>query len=417
MGKSGDRKSAGGGSRLLRPQERLGFRGLLCLIAASNALIPFSMDMYTPAVPTLPGYFHTTAPVVNLTILGFFLSFAIGILVFGPVSDARGRRPVLLGGFCAYVLGGALCALSPTIWVLIASRVVQALGAGAIVSVTTALVKDSFEPESRAKILAVLQMLQVVGPVAAPLLGGAILLVGTWHTTFWALAAIGAVCLALATRLQETVPPGERVQGPPLASLSRLAVVARHKGFDAFLGVMSLFSLPFMAYIAVASYVYVDRFGLTQQQYTYFFAATAAFTVLGPVLYLRFGHLLKPRVMIGALVAAAACAGALVLAEGVRSPFLFCGCFLVFAVCEAVIRPCSINILLSQHERDTGSASALINFTANVFGAAGMALIMLPWPGYVEGLGALILICMLAALVLLVLIQRVGALRVAGLTR
>lgn len=403
------------GAALLKPQGRLGFAGLVALIAISNTIVPFSLDMYTPAVPELPAYFSTTPAVVNLTILGFYLAFAVGILLFGPLSDKYGRKPVMVAGLLAYAAGGALCALSETIETLIAARVVEALGAGAIISVSTALVKDSFAPQIRSKILAVLQILQVVGPVAAPLLGGVILLFGTWHTTFWVLAALGVVCLALASLLQETVAPEERTQGSPLASIARLGTVAQNKGFDAFLLVMSLFSVPFMAYIASASYVYVDFFGLSQQAYTYFFAATAALTVVGPVIYLRFEHSIRPRPFVRAMILAALAAGVLLLAVGERSPFLFCGCFLAFAVCEAIIRPCGVNILLSQHKGDAGSASALINFTANVFGSLGMALIMLPWPDFVVGLAALVAICMGLALALLAAIRRVGALKVQGL--
>ena len=378
-------------------------------------MVPYSLDMYTPVVPELPYYFGTTAGAVNLTILCFFLFFALSILAFGPLSDKFGRKPILLLGLSLYVTGSALCALAEWVWALVAFRVVQAVGAGTVVSVTTALVKDSFEPSRRARILALLQMLQVVGPVAAPLIGGMVLLVATWHMTFWVLALLGLSCLVLSLRLKETLPPAKRTGEGVVASIARLGVVAKDPAFDVFLVVMALFSVPFMAYVATASYVYIDGFGLSQQAYTYFFALTAALTVLGPITYLRLSHLVSVRALIGGFIVASAGAAVVMLAWGDRSPWVFCICMLVFAVCEATIRPCGVNILLSQRDGDAGSASSLINFTANLFGVMGMALIVAPWPSFTVGLGVLMLACMAVALVLFAAVTRGPSLRLRGL--
>lgn len=393
-------------SWLVRPQRRLEALGLMVLLAVSNTIVPFSLDMYTPSVPELPEYFSTTPAVVNLTLVAFYLFFAIGILLFGPVSDRYGRKPVLIGGFIAYVAGSALCALAEDIWLLIGFRVLQALGAGAICAITTALVKDCFHPEKRARLLAALQIMQVLGPVCAPLIGGVILLFSTWHTTFWLLAVLGGACLALSLLLEETVTDENRLQGSPLRALTRLGVVARNHGFVLLLVVVSLFSMPFMAYVAAASYVYVGFFGLTEQMYSYFFAATAALAIIGPVAYLRFAYLLPPRKFIRSLIVVCLGASILLFVAGERSPLLFCGCFLIFAVCEAAIRPGSVNILLAQQDGDTGSASSLINFTMNVFGTVGMMLVMLPWRDYVVGLASIMFGCMALSLVLFVLLLR-----------
>ena len=100
-------------SWLIRPQRRLGQTGLAFFIILSSTVIPFSIDMYTPAVPSLPGYFNTTEQMVNFTLMGFFLVMTVASLLFGPVSDRIGRKPILVASLTVYTAGGILCALSP----------------------------------------------------------------------------------------------------------------------------------------------------------------------------------------------------------------------------------------------------------------------------------------------------------------
>lgn len=87
---------------------RLGALGTVVMLGASNAICPLALDMYTPAVPAMPAYFSTTAAMVSMTLTGFYLFFALGLLVFGPVSDRLGRKPVLVGGLAAFTAGSAL---------------------------------------------------------------------------------------------------------------------------------------------------------------------------------------------------------------------------------------------------------------------------------------------------------------------
>lgn len=383
---------------LAAPQPRLGAPGLAGLLILANALIPFSLDIYTPSVPMMPAYFGTTEALVNLTILGFFLFFAVGLLVFGPVSDRVGRKPVLVGGILAYIAGSALCAVAPTIYVLIGARVVQALGAGAVNAVSMALVKDCFAPARRGTMLALIQVLTVVGPVLAPLLGGVIIQLASWRAIFWALAALGGLCLAAALLFRESLAADERTDDGVLRSLRGLGRVARQRKFMLILAAASLFNLPFMAYIAVGSYVYVDLFGETQQVYTYFFAATAGFSTLGPVLHLRFGRGVSPWRLTYLLLAACAALGAAMLAVGGRSVWAFAALMMLFAAASATVRPYTTNLLLGLCRGDTGAASSMINFLNTAAGVVGMALIMLPFPDYVTGIGAILLVSMLAGL-------------------
>lgn len=389
-------------SWLSAPQPRLGTAGLVVLLALANAICPFSLDMYTPAVPLMPDQFGTTAAMVNLTISGFYLFFAIGMLIFGPVCDRTGRKPVLVGGLVAFVVGSVLCSMAWSVEALIAFRVIEALGAGAICAVSTAIVKDCFRPEKRTTLLSILQILMVIGPVAAPLIGGIILRFSTWHATFATLAVIGGICLALSLLYRESLPVADRVQGDLANSFARMGSVAKNRGFSVLLIVASLFSVPFMAYVAVASYVYTGDYGISTQGYTYLFAATAAISALGPILYLRASKSsVSPRSFTHAVIILSLVVAVALIAFAQVSVWAFFACFVVFALAEASIRPYTTNILLAQNDRDAGSASALINFAVNIFGVLGMGVVSL-WQveAYVEGLGTVLLASMIVAAVL-----------------
>lgn len=384
-------------SWLVAPQPRLGIFGLLILLVVASLITPLSLDMYTPAVPHMTDHFNTNASTVNLTLVGYYLFFSVGLLIFGPISDKHGRRPILMGGMAVYTVGSALCAMATSIWTLIAFRVVEALGAGAVSAVSTAVVKDAFCTERREAVLSVVQVMFVIGPVLAPVVGAFIVRIADWRVTFWVLAVIGVICLVLTILFKETLPENERYQGSVLGSLCNLGVVAKNKGFTSFLLIVGMFNLPFMAYIAVASYVYIDFFGLDEMGYSLYFAIAALLTALGPFIWLVAQKFMNARRFTNIILTIAGLSGVAMLCVGQISPTLFCVTFLVFAVMQACVRPYSTNILLSQQDDDTGAASSLINFSHTALGSLGMVIAVLPWANYVEGVGVIIVVSMIVA--------------------
>lgn len=398
-----------------RQQKYLKKKGLITLIAVMNMIVPLSLDMYLPAVPHMTQVFDTSESVVNFTLVGFFFFMAVGILLFGPLSDKYGRKSMLLLGTGVYAIFSAACAIAPTIGFLIVARIVQALGAGCMMAVSTALIKDSFEKRTRDVVLAVVQAMAVIAPMLAPIVGAWIVTVSGWRMTFWVLVAMAILCFAAVLLLQETIPAEERNKGSVLSSLGGLYKVGKNTGFSLFLLTVGVLSAPYMAYISVCSYIYIDFFSLSETTYSYFFAVNSAAAILGPVAYLRLNARIGAKSFMNIAVILSLVCGLLLIFFGSIAPLVFLLCFLPFTIAESAVRPFSTAILLNQQESDIGSASALINFTHTVLGSFGMILGTAGWSSFIIGLGTILAGGSVLALIGWITLRKSG-ISVKGLT-
>ncbi len=368
-------------------QKYLRKAGLLALITVLGMTAPLSTDMYMPSLPLMADYFGAAPVVVNMTMVAFFISMAIGMLILGPLSDRNGRKSMLIVSLLLYMAASLCCAITTSVYVLILARIVQGLGAGGMISLSIAIIKDCFEGQTRATALAVVQSMSVIAPIAAPVIGALIIQVSTWRTVFLVLAIIAAVCLVTTFFFEESIPENERNNLGVIGSIKRLGVVGRNVNFTTFLISVSFYSAPFMAYLVVASYVYEDFFGLLPTTFSIFFAVNAFTSLFGPLLYMRFNSRIPAKATMWVLLAVGFAAGISMLLVGELSPFVFLATMIPFSIVNSYMRPFSTNILLDQIEGDTGSASALLNFLHTLLGSIGMFIGSLPWSSYIHGIG------------------------------
>lgn len=311
--------------------------------------------------------------------------------MFGPLSDKYGRKPILVGGTVIYTLASITCILSPNIYILLAGRFFQAVGAGAIITIATVLIKDCFTGNLMSKILAITQALSVIAPMAAPIVGGFLLTITDWRGSFCLLTALGIINLSLALLFTETLKPEHRYKGEIFKSLTLLLEVGKQKIFMLILIMFSILAAPYMAYLSVSSFVYIEFFGLTAQQYSYFFCANSAAAVLGPMLYLRLKNFMSNVKILYICFAVAGLSGLLVYFVGTLSAIIFLCSFLLFTVIEAVTRPFAMDILLRRTKENAGTAASMINFVPTLFGSLGMMLGPLPWSNFIHGLGIILI--------------------------
>ena len=366
---------------------------LIVMIALLCMAPPLATDLFLPAVPSMPEFFETTAAVVNFALVGFFFFMAVGMLVFGPMSDKFGRKVPILISLAAFIIFACLCAMAPNIYLLIASRVVQGFAGGGMVALGTALVKDCFEGKTRERALVVVMAIGVLAPMLAPVLGAIILQFVSWRGTFVAMAVVAALAVPFALRLVEPLAPKDRITQGIGHSLGRLVVVGKNKAFLFLLIITALHGAPYMTYISAVSYVYVDFFQLSELQYSLFFAANAALSAVGAFLVEPIQKIMSKRRALLLCIGLTVISGVLIICVGRMSPWIFLVAFGVNTLGGGVVRPMATVVLLDQQEKDTGSASSLINFIITVLGSGGMLLAMAPWTDYVIGIGIAVFAC------------------------
>ena len=242
--------------------------GFVLLLAALTAVGPLSIDMYLPAMPTLATTFGASAGTVQFTLSGFFVAFAAGQLVYGPVSDALGRRRPLLVGLLLFVLASLLCTTATSASDLIFLRVLQGLGACSGVVLARAVVRDLYARDQSARVLSSIMVAMALAPLMAPLIGGHVLVLFGWQAIFVLLAAIGMVLFGLAAfGLKESLPPSRRTPlslrrvGWAYLSLLRDRSYVGHALSSAFV------TGGMFAYISGSPFVFIELHGVPPERY------------------------------------------------------------------------------------------------------------------------------------------------------
>jgi DHA1 family bicyclomycin/chloramphenicol resistance-like MFS transporter len=368
-------------------QKYLGNGGTLVFLAVISAFPPLTTDLYLPALPSLIEFFGTTHAKVNMTLSFFFIFYATGLLFWGPLSEKYGRKKILLLGHVLYILASAFCALSQTIDQLIIARVLQAFSGSAVTVVAMSVVKDLYDGRQREKIMATVMSMVAVAPMVAPMFGAFMLTYTSWQVLFFTLVIFGCLSLTASCLFQESLV--NFYQGSLLRSWVRLFVVLKNGKFTLLLIIFTIPAIAFLAYVGSASFIYISHFGLSEQNFSFFYAFNVLFATTGPLLYMRLSRKISAQKIIAYCFLVVMLCGLVVVTFGNRSPWLFAAIIALAALANMIMRVPGMNLMLEQQEQDTGSATALIQFSVMFLGSAGMTLVSLKPDQMIETLGGI----------------------------
>lgn len=337
------------------------------------AIGPLSTDLYLPSLPTLVTVFGAGVSDVQLTLSVFLLGFAVSQLIYGPLSDRFGRKPVMLSGLVIFVIASAACALATSIETLIALRLLQAVGACSAGVVSRAMVRDLFDRQQAARMLAYSGALMGLAPAIAPLIGGYLLVWIGWEANFFVVALWGAVLIAVVSlslaESNNTPDPYALMPTRLLGNVRLLFASPTYLGYA--LTNSAVFSGLF-AFISGSSFVLMDVLGAGPVEFGYYFALG----VFGYMLGTGVSGRLAGRIDVDRLIRMAAifaalsgCTMAALALAGAQSIWAVVVPMVGYMLAFGTIMPQSTSSALGPFPATAGLASAVLGFLQMTIGS------------------------------------------------
>ena len=356
-----------------------GTLALTLLLSLLTALGPLTMDMYLPSLPAIGQALDASTAAVQLTISSYLLGFAVGQILYGPLSDRVGRRPVILAALVIYVAATVVCAVAQTIGILIAVRFVQALGGAGCIVLARAAVRDLYSGERAGRELSLMGSITAFAPIVAPAIGGLLQDAFGWRASFYLLVVFALVAGATAARfLPETLR--QRASGPfsfgAMGALYRSVLV--HRGFLANLGILVAAFVGLFAWISGAPFVMQGLYAMTPVAFGAAYAVGAAGYMVGAYVaarvVMRLG--LDRTVGMGAVImAAGGLAMAASVAHGLSSVAWLVGTMTVYLAGMGLVLPQTQAGALTPFADRAGTASSLLGFAQQSSAAIAAAAI------------------------------------------
>ena len=348
-------------------------------IALLVALGPLATDMYLPALPGLTDAFATSAGRVQLTLSLFLAGFALAQIIYGPLSDRFGRKPVLLCGSSLFVLASIACALAESIEMLILARFVQALGGSAGPVLGRAMVRDIHGPLESARVLSHIGSAMALAPAFAPILGGYMSVYLGWPSIFWFLGLVGLLGAALLVfAIEETAPPEHRHPRPIVTILGDYGRLLRDGGYLGYTLTCTLAYAGLFAFLSGSSFVIIEYFGVSEQHFGLLFMLVVAGYISGTLAGARLSRRYDFRRLVALGSALLLVAGGTMLAFALDRPERVMSIVLpmmVFMHGVGLVMPQSMAGALADYPHIAGSASGLLGFIQmTVAGIVGVAV-------------------------------------------
>jgi DHA1 family bicyclomycin/chloramphenicol resistance-like MFS transporter len=393
----------------VRP-EALRPRPPIWLLVAMIGLGPFTMQIVVPSLPAMARDLGASIATIQLTVTLYLLAVGLGQLIYGPLSDRFGRRPLLMGGLALYAVASLAAALSEGVLGLVVARTFQAIGACAGVVLARAVIRDAWSREEATSVLGYVTMGMTIAPMLAPILGSLLEEAAGWRSTMLACLAFGLPLAAVCwLRLPETLPAPQKLPG--LA-----AIWGAYRGlwsvpaFRAYATVTACATAVFFAFLGGAPYVVVQGMGYSPVTFALVFATVSIAFAAGNWIAGRFaarlGSLRLLEIGVGVCTIGSLLATLLLVAFPPHILGFFVPMALV-AIGNGMTQPSSIAGALSARPQLAGTASSLVGAMQMVFGAAISFVVGLVEFGAGIGTGLTMAGCGLGAALALRAVRRV----------
>jgi DHA1 family bicyclomycin/chloramphenicol resistance-like MFS transporter len=367
-------------------QSNVGIKTKIFILGWLAALGPLAMDMYLPAFPAISSSIHRSIEDIQLTMTAYTLGFAFGQLFYGPLSDSIGRKKVINLGLLIYLISSLSICFSNSFNLLFILRLIQSLGAAAIMVTVPARVRDEFSAKEAAKVNSIIMLIITMAPLIAPIIGGWLLNVFPWSSIFVFMFIVSFAALIINILLLND----HRVVSPIVKKfnlpLKKYLEVIKNKKAMGYILCHGFFNSGMFAFITVSPYLYIEYYHVKVTNYGWFFAGSVAATSFASYFNSKLVNIIsvKSLIIIGASVAFLASVISLCLLY-FNIPALwvvFIGSCLYFA-CLGMISPNVNALALSLFKDSAGTASAVsgaLRFGLVSVATAVVGLIKIPGP-------------------------------------
>ena len=262
-------------------EKRVSHIGLIFILGLLSMLMPLAIDMYLPSMPVIAKEFGVPAGSVQMTLSAYTLGFAVGQLFYGPMADSLGRKPVIFWGVLVFALAAGACAMAQNIEQLVHMRFLHGLSAAAASVVINALMRDMFTKDEFSRMMSFVVLVMTVAPLLAPMLGGLLMVVFSWHAIFWAMSIAALIAATLVgVYIKETLPVERRQKFRLRTSLGNFATLFRHKRVLSYMLASGFSFAGMFSFLSAGPFVYIELNGVSPQNFGFYFALNVVALVI-----------------------------------------------------------------------------------------------------------------------------------------
>ncbi|CAI9394705.1 MULTISPECIES: Bcr/CflA family multidrug efflux MFS transporter [Bacillaceae] len=347
------------------------------LLGSLSLLGPFTIDTYLPAFPTIVEEFHTSASLVQVSLTTCLLGLGLGQLIIGPMSDVQGRRKPLLIFLGLYLLSSLVCAVAPNIYMLIVSRFIQGFAAAGGLVISRAVVRDLYSGRELTKFFATLMLIGNLGPIVAPIIGGAILSFANWKVVFLVLTCVGAILTVVVSfKLEETLPTEKRVPSNMKQVVMNFGSLLKDREFAGYAFTQGFTTAGIFAYVSGISFVYQNIYGVSPQVFSLLFGINGVGLIIGTQIVGRLSRFSEKTFLKSGLVLSMSASILLVIAILLHAPLLAVAIpIFLFVTSISIIGTSSFSLAMETKGHMAGSASALLGLLPFLLGSLTAPLV------------------------------------------